>query len=494
MPFPVTPRLLALAVLASCTGVVVAMDEFVAGPRALALGGNDLAARVDDSAPQANPALLAMPSLYGRDKVHGDGAPVGWGLGTEIAGGAHQRNNLGGLSEALHSDAVQGIRRDGIRDPGDVRTLVDVASRLSGTKLQETALWGFADAGVSTRIGSFAVGALLHYEAAAYVANIDLTNLGTGVAGSAAATQINASGAPQDGTIGAMTTTQRDNLYTAFGGTGAFDPASSAGQAVLRLDFAMRQRGLTGQLASSVIAELQSAFSSTGATLDRNTSSAILGGFGVLSIPVSFGYRFAPWFSFGATVKALIGRVYFTRVRLFDDPEHALETIPDNYEQSVNLGVDLGGVLRYERFSLGVVGRDINEPTFKGPTVNGEHAADVRIDSQVTSTVAWDPWDSLLLLGSVDLLQATTVMPGYDQQLVSGGIEYEPWRALALRVGCYHNIAQNDVPYVLTGGIGTRVGPVRLDLAGAATLVTDTVLKQKVPREVGTSLGISATF
>jgi hypothetical protein len=471
------------------------MDEFVAGPRALALGGHDLAARVDDAAPQANPALLAMPSLYGRDKVHGDGAPEGWGAGLMIDGGAHQRNDLGGLSEALQSGEVQHIRNDGVTGSGDVRTLVDVADKLSGTRISDTAMWAFGDVGASARIGSFAIGAFSHYEAAGYVANIDLQNLGTGVAGSAMANQINSSGAPQDGTIGALSTTQRDNLYTSLGGTGAFDPASPAGQAVLRLDYAMRQRGLSGQRLSAVVSGLQQAFANTGFTLDRNTSSAIIGGFGVVGLPMSFGFRVMPQLSLGATVTAMVGRVYQTRVRLFDDPEKALESIPNNYEQSFNFGIGVGGVLRFDRFSLGVVGRNLNEPTFKGPTSStGEKAADVRLDSQVTSTVAWAPWDSLLLLTSIDLLQITTVMPGYDQQDVSGGIEWEPFRALALRLGVLKNIAEDDVPYILTGGFGLRVGPVRLDLGAAATLVTDTLLHNKVPREIGAGLALSTTF
>jgi hypothetical protein len=485
---------LTLIVLASGGEMAWSMDEFVAGPRALALGGADVESRVDDADPSANPALLAQGALYGRDRVQNYGAPKGWGTGLWFDGGAQQRNDLNGVSEALKSVDIQRIGQDGIRDANDVRGLLRVADELTGARLQETALWAFGDAGASARFGSFAFGARLHYEAAAYVASIDLTNLGTGVVGTAAANQINASGAPQDGTIGVLTTTERDKLYSAFGGTGAFNAASPAGQAVLRLDYAMRQRGLNGDRLANVVNELSNAFSNTGFTLDRNSSSAIIGGFGVFEVPISYGFALGPHLAFGATLTGMVGRVYQTRVRLFDDPEKALETVPQNYQSSFNVGIDLGGSFRWDRFGIGLVARNINEPTFAGPTTNGEKAADVRVDTQITTTVAWSPWNSLLLLASADLLQTTTVLPGYDQQDISAGIEFEPWRALALRVGVSKNVAESDIPYIVTGGVGTRIGLVRIDLGGAAALVTDKVLNQRVPRQIGAGLAASATF
>ena len=102
----------------------------------------------------------------------------------------------------------------------------------------------------------------------------------------------------------------------------------------------------------------------------------------------------------------------------------------------------------------GVAGRNLNHLTFSGPTVNGITHDDVTVERQVTLGVACLPLHTLTFEVDLDLFDSATTLISYDIRNRMLGVEWYLWRTLALRVGAYQNLAEDDLGRVYTGGVG----------------------------------------
>jgi len=354
-----------------------------------------------------------------------------------------------------------------------------------------------ANFGTAVRIGHFVVGAHIFAESSGIVSNVDLLNVAFQAGGSTLATNINSSGAPQDGNVTAFSTAQRDALYAALQGSGAFNPSSSAGQAVQQLDFEIRQQSLTQAQIDGAFTVLQNAATSSGSTtLSDNTTVLRLGGFALGEIPISYGWSIGENLSLGATLKAMFGRVMGSQVSIFkDDALQAVTNIPDNHKQSVNVGVDLGIAWRTHFLQVGATGRNLNAPSFDGFTdANGIRFADVRVDPQVAVGVAFIPWSWLTIAVDGDLLPADTTFSGYQTQRVGLGLEITPGHVVAIRAGAYQNIAESDIGPVVTAGFGLNLWVIRIDLAAASSFNLTTVDGTELPDEFRLGLGVMSDF
>jgi len=476
-----------LAVIACASGLA-AQDSFLVGPRALGMGGANVASVDDGTAQYYNPAAFGF---FGRKPAEGvradnnDLARRSWGFGVDVNAGGRLINDFGRYIGTLADTAqtLDNLGANGLVDQQDINDLVAIANAAANIDAKGSAFIVDANAGGTLRIGRFGLGARVFGQVSG-VARLDSANLGLDDLGSGLtfAQTVNATGAASDGQIA---------LLGGLTGVGSFDQA-----AIERLDFSARQSGVRADEAAALTALLVGVDAQFGAnTIGNNQTSAIVNGFTVAEIPLTYGHAFSDHLSIGGSLKFMVGRVYATEVLVFEnDIGEQVDAVKDNYEESANVGIDLGIMARLPYLNLGLTARNLNSPTFKGPRVNGVQFDDVTIDPQVTIGAAFLPTRTLVLEVDLDLLPSDTTLNDYQGQNVSVGVEWNAWRFLALRVGAYKNLAQGDIGPVITAGIGLNLWAVRIDLAGAMSLKTEEYDGNDYPSEARAGLRIATEW
>jgi hypothetical protein len=164
----------------------------------------------------------------------------------------------------------------------------------------------------------------------------------------------------------------------------------------------------------------------------------------------------------------------------FDD---FLDRLDNSKTRSNEASLDAGIIVApSERFSIGVVGRDLTSPSFP---VQGVYALksspvppsdvttqymvkEIELKPQVRAGIAWQPFQTFTLAADYDLTKNETFTPGYEDQTLALGLEKTFWSEyLSCRLGAYRNLADDEANTVYTAGLGTRILAFRLDLAGA---------------------------
>jgi len=201
------------------------------------------------------------------------------------------------------------------------------------------------------------------------------------------------------------------------------------------------------------------------------------------------------------------GTVYANQIFLFDsDAGDFVSKTVENGERTNTIGLDLGLMGRYEGWQVGVVGRNLNSPSFKGPTVDGTKYPNVKLEPQVRGGIAWFPVKSVTLELDVDLLPNDTLLPDYNTQYASLGFEWRTGRDTDIRLGTYRNLVNDTIGPVYTLGAGMGFVGGRLNLAVAWSAKHDQypgselklfgqrLNKDEVPREMSFQLDYSVQF
>ena len=81
-----------------------------------------------------------------------------------------------------------------------------------------------------------------------------------------------------------------------------------------------------------------------------------------------------------------------------------------------------------------------------------------------------------------------------DTRRLGGGIEWNPYRVLALRLGAWKNLAESEQSPVITAGVGLNLWAVRVDLAAASTTEKVDIDGTEVPEQAQVSLGMMVDF
>jgi F plasmid transfer operon, TraF, protein len=475
-----------------------AMDNFIIGPRALGMGGTGVASTNDQTAQFYNPAMFGF---FGRatGPDNQDLAKKDWGFGLDASAGARAHGELPELIEALGALDVQRLRATGITNSTDLQTVVRAAGVLNDVLKNGTAISADGSAGFSVRVGHAALGVRTFGQAASVVNSTDLRNVALNVSGALLADSINNANSTFDNQVILLNTTQRDSLYSSLGGAGAFNGASAAGQAVQRIDYEMRQAGISGAQLDTAVTVLQNAATNAGAGLDQNDTVMRVRGFGLAEIPLSYGWAIDDHWSIGGSVKLMIGRVVGAQVSVFKDGAlESLQSAPDNSQTTITWGVDLALAGRWEWFQAGIIGRNLNSPVFDGFTndFNGQPQVveDEHVRPQLATGVAFIPWTWLTVALDADLTAGQASFNGYDTQRVGAGLEINPWDVLAIRAGVYKNIAESDIGPVVTLGAGLNLWAIRIDLAAAASTELTKISGYNLPNELRASLNIAADF
>jgi hypothetical protein len=488
--------LLSALALIGGAGPLAALDNYIVGPRAQGMGGTGVASSDDYTAQYYNPALFGFfGSAAGPDNQGLAGKR--WGVGFDASAGARIHGSLLDIAETLADADIQGLSDDGIESREDIRELLAAARALTQVGASGNAVSADANAGVSVRFGHGAIGVRLFGQAATLVSNTDLQSVALDVAGAVLGQEI-ADHGENDSQVLLLSDAQRDNLYAAFGGNGSFGTDAGATEAVLNLDYEMRQLGISQGQVQAVVEVVQNAAEADPGTprLEDNDTILRLRAFALAEVPLSYGWAIGDHWSVGGSLKLMIGRVYGTELSVFDeDAPIRFDKTVDNYETTTTWGIDLAVAGRWDWIQVGAVGRNLNSPEFDGFTnAYGAKVAGVRVDPQVAVGVAVIPYRWLTVALDADLLEGESSFPGYDTQRIGGGLEVNPWNILALRAGVYQNVAESDIGPVITLGAGLNLWAMRIDLGVASSTDLTTLKDYDVPDEMRLSLGLTADF
>jgi hypothetical protein len=375
----------------------------------------------------------------------------------------------------------------------------------------DNAFYVDANAGMSMRIGRFGIGIRTFMEGTGFVEYFDEDNLGIEQSGLEYVAAINsaANATPGFDATGYQYQTINQGDITSISGVAGADTAEKY------IDYQLTQlksegEGLSDQnIADSVRLLNQLTFSQNpddpnSTSIENNTSVVAVRGFGLVEVPVSFGYAFNENLSVGITAKGMYGVVSGTKLWFFDEDatSEAMDSASDNSEATLNFGIDIGMLYRMKMLQFAVVGHNLNGPKFDGFTdtieVNGRQTDitvdDYKIDPQVTIGAAFIPSPHFTLEVSYDLLETGTLLENYDIQRLSFGTEFDLW-LLSLRLGAYNNLAADWMGWVGTGGLGLNLWAVRLDVGGAYSFQdTASYEGSDIPAEARLYAGLSFEF
>ncbi|MFO7596082.1 MAG: conjugal transfer protein TraF [Desulfocurvibacter africanus] len=513
----ISSRALRLAVGAALSGVLalpstaLALDTFFVGPRAMGMAGANVASATDTTAQYYNPAAFGFFGMVGSEtdkkgktvekRLTSDNNNVGrkdWGWDVVYAGAGYSAHkDLGDIINDFSDVNLDKLESSGIQSEDDLRAVVNLAKDLNLLEEEGNGLTVNVLGGTAFRVGSFALGVRGYGQGAAWVSNVDTDLIGLDVDIGDLNTQI-ASYAPAGAaghSVSLLTTAQQNQLAAA-----GLDP-----NAIAVIDYMAIQEGLTQEDIAPFADTMESIAltSQSGANngdLSANKTTVAVTGFGLTEVPFSYGYAFNEHFAIGGNLKFMAGRVYGTQVLIFNnDTDEIMEKTQEDYKQTITFGVDLGAMARFRWVQLGVVGRNLNSPKFKGPEVTNVNGGvtkfqDVKVKPQAQAGIAFIPFETLTFEVDYDLTKNETLLGGYETQYLRAGVEWDVFRFLALRGGVYTNMAEDDIGLVYTAGVGLNLWAVRFDVSGAVSSKTMEYDGEEYPREAHVVAGLSIDF
>jgi len=196
---------------------------------------------------------------------------------------------------------------------------------------------------------------------------------------------------------------------------------------------------------------------------------------------VSFATSFAGKIFIGANAKMIYATTYVSSMIVTTNTSNTFvddlkKSKTDSHKASLDLGILYAPV---ESFRIGVVGRDLNSPSFpiegmvaqklpSGDVTTALVKSEIKFEPQYRAGIAWRPFKTFTISADYDLTRNKTLVPGYENQTAAVGVEKTFFAEyLSVRAGAFKNRADNNAKTVFTAGLGSRLFALRLDLAGA---------------------------
>lgn len=505
---------LALISLSLLSSAAFALESPIIGPRALGMGGVGVACTDDYVAQFYNPAAFGFFTAGNADGTrsrvdNNDLQRKDWGMGVDATAGARLVGNLGTyLNDVLRIDVakIESIGQSGSVDAQTLQDVTTALAALSSFNPEKDAVLIDVNAGFGMRIGHFGLGVRSYGQAVGKLQNLDTQHIGIALPpGNSVADQINnvvvpVSTAPGTYTPTQLTSAQQTTLQNILINNGQATAAEAA-EAVNKIDYSLAQAHIDPALIDGVISEFGQLVASSGVgslQFGKNNTSLRMVGLGIVEIPLTYGYAFDEHWSIGGSLKYMLGRVYGLDVPLFntngDNFSKYLSDSKNNYRQSSNVGVDLAVMARFPMLQVGITGRNLNSPSFKGPTVNGVKFDDEHVSPSATAGVAFIPFSVLTMAADMDLTRSDSQLAGRQFQRLAGGIEWDALRVLALRVGISKNLAVISDPTLYSAGVGLNLWVLRMDAAAQMSRETVSYNGKNYPQEARASLAVATDW
>jgi len=514
------------------TASVEAEQWQIVGPRALGMGGANVAVVNDATAQYWNPGVFGFfdePTPGQREKrqrlreeikkdaeiAFASETDKDWNGYSDRYFGIHL--HAGGTTQLLGNvvDEVDDVVDKNYQDLFDkaqskkltltvdeIGETIDLLNEIEDLDDPDQAVIVQANAGFGVRIGHCAVGAYVLGELATNL-TVDLQNVGfkSGAGGDAIdALSTDVLGAPIGDSPGGLTPDQRTALIDTIDNL----PGWTTAEATLFVDasdlaIANDGRDATGEDVEAILAMAQAAsnlVNKTGGTLDQNQTSITFVGPAILEVPLSYGYAINDYWSLGGNIKYMHGKIYFSKFTVFEtDTDDFLADALTESEESDYFGIDLGTLIRFSDFRIGFVGRNLNEPRFDYLT-DEEEKKTWRINPQARAGIAYMPCDWFTLAVDADLTRNKTTKENYHSQLVSTGVEFNIYNFLALRGGAYTNVGDSTGhdEIVYTAGLGVNILGIHVDAGVAFSDSRSELDNQSIPDETRGQLAVSAQF
>lgn len=465
-------KFLALLAVFGVTQAALALEFQPIGARQLGMGGVGVASTHDATAQYYNPAIFGFFAKEGKETLE----KKKFGINAQIGAGIRLNNDLGESLDELSKidyDALSNIAKNASNlSPTDYENAVKLLSYLTKIKDKGGALTLNGNAALASRIKRVGIGVYGLLEASGKPI-LDLENVGF-TSSNETSTVINSivSGTTDGNGSSSISSTATSyfgsstitNLQTILQNAGF-----TADQSIDIINQAANQLSNSG-IPSTYVADAVKLLgdsvsaSTSGKTIDKNTSSIDVNGIALLEVPITYGHPVNDSLSFGASLKLIKGRVYQSNITIFNNnSKDIVDDIRDRYEESNNFAVDLGALWMPNNWlKVGAVAKYLNSPKFDKPD-GGEY----KVKPQGRVGIAWNPFETLTIAADADVTKNDTAVDGYKSQNVGVGVEWDVLKFLALRAGAYKNLAESDIGMMYTAGLGLNLYLIRADIGVA---------------------------
>jgi len=211
--------------------------------------------------------------------------------------------------------------------------------------------------------------------------------------------------------------------------------------------------------------------------INNNLTYVQLNGFGLVEVPISCARKLHTpigTLGIGASLKAMQGYYFNQQASIDSSANDVVKTSHHNVVNSTRLGVDAGILLQpigMSNLTIGVVGKDLNSPSFKTPIAGSNYT--VQPMYRAGADLAF--FNSHLELAADCDLTKNSTLSGAGSQYLGGGVSFRLFNSLMLRAGAMKNLADSTEGTILTAGVGIGVKQLSLNIAAERSVNHSTV-------------------
>jgi hypothetical protein len=492
------------AAVATAATPALAMDSFFVGARGQGMAGSLTAATDDVDAQYYNPAAYGF---FGKDAPDGGRLATDnqslrekhFGIGVDAGAGARVYGDLYDYADRL-SEVDDFGAYDDITSAQEASDFVGLLGDLQGIDDPENGVLMDATGGVGLR---FALpwawapqgAGVRSYNQVGVRGSLDRQNISDYYDKGSLNTEIQNS-LSYNNTRDNLSQDQYDAISDIMGDE---ETAKAIDDAIAGQDVTSDQIDQAIEFLSQTYGDGSYTAAVSGASLSDNQSGLIVKGFAIQSVPFTWAWSWddvsyvgGEW-SVGTNIKLMRGDVFGKSFSVFSDTDlgDQADNAWNNRETTTQVGLDVGLMGRYENWQVGLMGRNLNSPTFEAPTVDGVDLDNITAGPQVRAGLAWIPMDTLTLSTDLDLTRNQTMLNEYETQFASLGFEWDALSTLALRGGLYNNVADDQIGNVYTAGLGLNLYLLRIDLGAAVSAERETVDGNELPTEARANLEVT---